>query len=231
MEKNRFFIWTTRVNSVLFLLLLMLLIGFVIYGIFESKKWGQRNTVEVIDEKFVDDKIEDLRLSMITKVCGKDVQYVKLISAPKSKGFSSGGYGDITRNLVFFVGDEMNSHWLFDTNKYLINQIVQLRKKGDDCKAKETMSIYYEVVKNDTNGNGDLDDNDAITIALTSPDGLNYTEIDSGLSSVIDHSIDNDATELTILVQNGSAILMKKFSLVNNKQISEKEITRISKKL
>jgi len=188
-EQKKFFTWTSRINSILFLILLILSIGFVIYGILESKKWGQRNVVEVIDKKSADKAIEDLRLSNISKVCGKDIHFVKLKSAPKSKEFSSGGYSNITRNIVFFAGSEMKSHWLFDTDKYLINEIDQLKKNADDCKDKETKSIYYEIVKSDTDKNGKLDDNDAITIALTSADGLNYFEIDSGLSSVIDHSI------------------------------------------
>jgi len=80
MEQNRFFIWTSRVTSILFLLLVVIAIGFMVYGILESNKWGQKNTVEVIGEQSEDEKIEDLRLGNINKVCGKDIQYVKLNS-------------------------------------------------------------------------------------------------------------------------------------------------------
>jgi hypothetical protein len=231
MEQSKFFLWTSRVTSILFLLLIAIVIGFTIYGIFESKKWGGRNTVEVVGEQLDDEVIEDLRLSNITKVCGKDVQYVKLDSTNSSKGFSSGGYGSLTRNVVFFVGTDMDSHWLFDTNKYLINEIDQLKKKADDCKDRETVSIYYEVIKSDTNKDGDLNSEDDVTISLTSPDGKNYIELDSGVTSVIDHSIDHDAQVLTMLMQKGSSILMKKYSLESSQLISEKEVSRIGKKL
>ena len=231
MEQNRFFRWVSRINSILFLILLTLSIGLVLYGISESNKWSHRNTVEVIDKTAQDDNNQDLRLSDITQVCGKDIQYVKLSSALKSKGFSSGGYGSVTRNVIFFTGDEMNSHWLYDTNKYLITEINQLKKKADNCKERETVSIYYQVVKSDTNHNGELDHTDELTVALTSPSGVNYTEIESGLSSVIDHSVNSEATVLTILVQKGSSLIMEKFSLLNNQKISEREISRIGKKL
>lgn len=212
-------------------MLLLLLIGLVIYGILENNKWGNRNTVEIIDEVNSGEEIEDLRLSDITKVSGKDIQYVKLNSAPESKGFSSGGYGNVIRNVVFFVGDNMDSHWLFDANTYLIDEIDQLKKNADDCENKETVSIYYEIRKEDTNNNGKIDENDSLTIALTSPDGLNYTEIELGITSVLDHSIDYDASVLTLLVQYNSTLLMKKYSLKTNEKISEQEITRIGKKL
>ena len=231
MEKNKFFIWTSRATSILFLLLVVIAIGFTIYGIFESNKWGKRNTVEVIGEQSEDEKVEDLRLSTITKVCGKDIQYVKLNSSRKSKGFSSGGYGSATRNIVFFVGSNMDSHWLFETNKYLINEVDQLKKEADDCKEEKTVSIYYEVIKSDTNEDGDLNSEDDVTVSVTSPDGLNYVELDTSVTSVIDHSIDSDAAILTVLVQKDSSILMKKFSLENNQKISEKEVSRIGKKL
>lgn len=231
MEQNKFFIWTSRATSILFLLLIIAVFGFTVYGMFVSKKWGERNTVEVIGELPNDEIVEDLRLSNITKVCGKDIQYVKLNSSNSSKGFSSGGYGSLTRNVVFFVGSDMESHWLFDTNKYLIDEIDQLKKNADDCKDKETVSIYYEVIKNDTNKDGDLNTEDDVTISLTSPDGKDYVELDSEVTSVIDHSIDGDAKILTILMQKGSSILMKKYSLENNQMISEKEVSRIGKKL
>ncbi len=172
-----------------------------------------------------------MRLSNITKVCGKDIQYVKLNSSRPSKGFSSGGYGSNIRNVVFFVGQEMQSHWIFDTNKYLIAKVIQLKTKNDDCKKSKTVAIYYEVRKEDTDGNGKVEDGDSITVSLSSPDGLNYTEIESNITSVLDHSIDEEASILTLLLQSKENILMKKYSLNNNQLISEREITRIGKKL
>jgi hypothetical protein len=231
-DENRFFKWTGRVNSILFLLLLVLSIGFVIYGFISSNNWRNRNAVEVTDLGNAVEDIEGFRLSDISIVCGKDIQYVKLNSQAKSKGFSSGsGYHNVTRNLVFFVGRDMNSHWLFDSNMFLIRKIDQLQKNANDCKEKETVSIYYEISKSDTNSNGKLDEDDAITIGLSNPDGLNFSEVETGITSVIDHSIDSVASVLTVLMQKGSALIMKKYSLETYKMISEKEITKISKKL
>lgn len=228
MEQNKFFKWTQRINSILFLLLLVLSIGFLTFMIFESNKWGERNTVEVVDKKN-NEEPEKLRLSQITKVCGQDIQYVELNTPRNSKGFSSGGYGSNTRNVIFFVGQEMRSHWLFQENTYLITEIRQLKVKSDKCKNKEAVAIYYEIIKEDSNNDGKLDKKDAVTIALTSPNGQKYIEVESGITSVLDSDTNDTASILTLLVQENNKILMKKYSLRNSKKISEKEITRIGK--
>jgi len=231
METNRFFKWTARINSMLFLVLLLLSIALVIYAIFESNKWQQRTAVHVIDEKNGSNDDEKLNLGRITKVCGTDFQYIELTSSKESEGFSSVGYGNTTRNVVFFAGKDMDSHWLFDTNGYLISGIDQLKKTADDCKKRETVAIYFEVRKVDSDNNGKLDEKDELTVALTSPDGKNYTEIEVGLTSVLDHSVNDNASVLTLLVQSDSRLIMKKYSLPSKKKISEKEITKIGKEL
>ena len=231
METNRFFKWTARINSMLFLVLLLLSIVLVTYAISESNKWKQRTAVNLIDEKNDSNDDKNLNLGSITKVCGTNFQYIKLTSSKESESFSSGGYGNTTRNVVFFAGKDMDSHWLFDTNGYLISEIDQLKKSADDCKKRETVAIYFEIRKEDSDNNGKLDEKDELTVALTSPDGKNYTEIEIGLTSVLDHSVNDNASVLTLLVQSDSTLIMKKYSLLSKKKISEKEITKIGKKL
>lgn len=231
MENSKFFRWIGRLNSILFLLLIVLSIGFVIFGIFQSKKWNDRDIVKVTDEKGLKNTDEELKLSDITNVCGKDIQYVELRSRATDRGLSSGGYGQRIRNLIFFVGKEMDSHWLFDNNRYLIEKVVQLKKKADGCENKETTAIYYEVIKEDSNKDGKLDSDDLVSVAITTPDGLNYKELDTGLTSVLDHDVDAEASVLTILSQHKNTLSMKKYSLKTGEKISEKELSKISKEL
>jgi len=127
-EQNRFFIWISRITSVLFLFLVAIAISFTVYGIFQSNNRTQVNTVEVVSESGEgDEAAETLKLGNIIEVCGVDSRYVKLNSSKTPRGFiSKGGYGALTRNIVFFVGVEMESHWLFDNDKYFITlKIIQ----------------------------------------------------------------------------------------------------------
>lgn len=230
MEEIRFFKWISRVNSILFLLLLASSLLLVIFLFLDSNNWRSHNRVEIVDKKENEEKLEDLRLSDIQNVCGTDVQFVKLTSDSSSKGFSSGGYGSTTRNIIFFEGENMKSHWLFDSNSYVISKIDVLEINGDDCKARKASSIYYEVISKDTNSDGRLDERDQISVGLTRPDGNNYKELDSGLTTVIDNTVNGDGTELSVLAQQGNVIKMKRYSTADGELISETEISRISKK-
>jgi len=231
MEQERFFLWVARINSILFLLLLILSIGFIIFVFVESNHWSDGNTVEVVDSDNDDTDAEDFHLGDLNRICGQDVQYVELDSSRRSEGFSSGGYDRTTRNAVFFVGKEMKPHWLFDTEKYAIVRMNQLNGDSDDCEDKETAAIYYEIIKNDTNNDGVLDESDGITISLTSAQGTDYQEIEPNVTSVLDYNFDKDESILTMLIQNGQNIVLKKFSLEAKKYISQTVLTRIGKKL
>lgn len=230
MDNNKFFKWTSRINSILFLVLLIISIVFATIAFIESNKWENRNSVKVTDEKNTESTEENMKLGDINKICGKEIKYIELTSTKSEKGLSSSGYDNTTRNIIFFTGKEMNSHWLYDTNQYLIKKTEQLKKNADDCVARETIAMYYEVIKNDTNKNGKLDENDLMTAAITTPDGLNYKELESKATSIIDHSIDTGTLTLTLLVQKNDKLVMENFSTTDGRKISEREITKISKK-
>ncbi|MFT3930935.1 MAG: hypothetical protein QM709_11650 [Spongiibacteraceae bacterium] len=229
MEQNRFFNWISRINSILFLLLLAVSLAFVIFLFLDSNHWARRNQVEVADKASNEQKLEDLRLSDIQAVCGTNVQYVKLTSQSSSKGFSSGGYDSSIRNIIFFEGEDLKSHWLFDSNSFVIETMDVLEVDDHDCKGKKATSIYYETIKSDSNGDGRLSSDDQVSIGITDTAGLNYKELDSGLTSVIDHNVSNDGSQLNILVQQGNIIKMKKFFASSGELISETEISRIRK--
>lgn len=230
MEKIRFFIWVARINSILFLLLLASSIGFVVYVIGESNKWHQRDAVEVVTSDNKSNDEEHFQLGDISRICGQDVRYVELTTYKQSGGFSSGGYDKTTRNVVFFVGEEMKSHWLFDTDQYAITRIKQLKRHTDKCGPTRTVAIYYEVRKKDTNNDGVLDEKDGLTISVTSPQGTDYQEIEEHVTAVLDRDVNKDGTLLTMLVQEGQKIFIKKYSLESRKYISQTIVTRVGKK-
>ena len=230
METNSFFKWTQRINSILFLALRVKSIGFICYGFIESNRWQNQNTVTLAEDKTAAPEIENLQLGGITNICGKDIQYVELTSTSSPKSFSSGGYNRTTRNIIFFSGKEMTSHWIFDRNDYLIEKVQQLQVHDDNCKDNETVAVYYEVRKRDSNGDQKIDENDLLDIALSLPDGSQYKEIESNVTSVLDHSMNDDGSVLTVLVQVDNTLFMKKYQIKTMQKVSEKEITKIIKK-
>ena len=196
-----------------------------------SNNWQDRRAVEVVqnngDEK--QEKIE-LILGNITTIPGHDTQCVNLRSRTSGGKFSSYSGGGETRNILFFTGSELNTHWLYKKHTYLINEFSTLTKDINEDK-RVAIAIYIETIKSDTDGNNGLDNNDLISISLTDPNGKNYTEIENQVESVVDINIGDDGKYLILLLQKNAKVILKKYSLATFDLVSEKVIDEISKKL
>ena len=229
MEELKIFRIIQRINSVLFLLLLMGALGFIVFLSLQSKQWQQRNTVEVNETDLSDHKIE-LRMGRLHEVYGHDVHYVELYSEGSGGKFSS-YTPKKTRNILFFIGDELKSHWLFETQSNLISNISLLTMDIQKDKKEPVIAFAINLIKSDTNGDGVLSDKDSKVIALISPDGSHYTEIEKEITEVIDTKVVNDGKVLMLLVQVNANLVMKKYSLIDFRKISEKTLLGIGQKL
>ncbi|MBL4660045.1 MAG: hypothetical protein JKY19_06795 [Alcanivoracaceae bacterium] len=229
MQESGFFKWVIRINSLLFLLFLMLGIGVSLYGFHLINRVTSSSNEVVISQSGSSQTDEEVKESFlledITTVSGNDVQYLMLNAKTTKRGYRK----DI-RNVVFFEGEQMKSHWLFENNDNKFEVMQQLKRPIDDSDDQMTVAIYYQLRNEDTDNNGKIDKNDILKIALTSPNGHDYTEIEKGMTSILEHSIDEDALVLTLLTQFEESLVMKKYSLQTKKKISEREITRIGKK-
>jgi len=232
MEQNKLFQAVSRVNSVLFLLLMSGGVVLFLVIIFQTSDWQDRRTVEVNEDvNAVDEKKIELRLGTIQQVYGHDVQYVELHSRENSGKFSSGYGSTETRNVLFFVGEDMKSHWLYDSHRNVVNSISSLTKPGNYNDKEPAIALYVSVTRADSNGDGRLTNDDDITLALLRTDGDEYTEIETGIWEVLDREVTEDGKYLILLLQVGSNVLLKKYSLETFGKVSERVVTEISKKM
>lgn len=230
MEQNRFFVLVSRINS---LLILVAVVGAVIavFSLFiMSNSWGKRNAVEVVDDGDGEKALE-LRLGDLKGMTGHDVQTVNLTSDKASRGFSSGYGGSDIRNVLFLTGEQLDSKWLYEKNSYLITCFCKLQASnkynGDD----PVLAVYVSVVKEDSNGDKKLSDQDGIILALIKPDGSNYTEVSNDITKIMDSTVNDGGENVTFLVQVNRSVLARKYSLKTFSLVSEREISEISKKL
>ncbi len=232
MEESKIFTYVNRVNSVLFLVVLLGGVVLILTVMFQVSPWEKRGSVEVTENSDAEEvnRVE-LILNGIESIDGQDAQYVQLNSKSSGGKFSSGGYsGRELRNVLFFRGPQLETNWLFETHSFLINDFSQLKAHNDYSSNGPTKVLFVEVIKQDSNGDGKLSEDDLSIIGLAKPDGTRYKEIETNIKSVIDQSI-NAEGELLILVQVGSEVLLKKYSLNDFNKISEKSISEISKKV
>ncbi|PUB80973.1 MAG: hypothetical protein DBP02_19620 [gamma proteobacterium symbiont of Ctena orbiculata] len=236
MDRSRLFDVINKINSVL---LLVVLVGggiLIITGIVLSNQWQDRRAVQVTPDDGGDEEIE-LILRDITDVPGHDTQYVKLHSRARGGKFSSYSGGGETRNVLFFRGVNLNTHWLYDEHTFYISEFAVLKNKVDKYldsekdKKEIAKAIYIEVIKSDTNRNEELDRNDAISVALADTNGENLKVIESDVQSVIDYNLVDEYRQLVLLFQKNDKVILKKFSLSTFEMLSENVIDEISRKL
>jgi hypothetical protein len=147
----------------------------------------------------------------VNELAGHETQYVELRSKYRGKKFSyKAGDGEI-RNVLFLVGQDLNSSWLFEKHTQYIKRVIPLEKRNTAENSSEVINIYYEFVEEDSNNNQMLDKNDLFSIALTSPDGSGFLALETGVSSVIDRTLSNNGKNLVILFQKEGVVYLKRY--------------------
>ena len=229
MENNKFFTWIQRLNSLLFLLLILLSIGLTSFIFIQNYSRDHSDSVKVANSKKTIEQPELLKLNTLDNICGTEDHYLRLTSrSSENTGLSSGGYdySKPIRNLLFITGQQMNAHWLLDDNNSLIVETTQL---GSDyhCEKKKTHAIYYEIIKKDTDQNGKLDKADAITVALSLPDGTGFTELVTGNMEILDYQLDGSGSLFSLLLQQGNDIVLQKYALPGFTKMTETKLNTI----
>lgn len=230
MEQNRFFIVVSRINYLLILLATISAIVAAISITIISNSFGNRNSVEVIKDEGKKESIE-LRLGNLEEMTGHQVQTVNLTSDAPNRGFSSGYGGSEIRNVLFLVGERLNTKWLYANNSYLITCFCKLRKPNEHVRDDTVLALYVAVIKEDSNNDEMLSDKDAITLALIKPDGSKYTEVSTDLRKILDSTVTDGGDNVTFMVQVGNNIVIRKYSLATFSLVSERQISEIAKKL
>ena len=148
MDNSRFFLWINRINSIVFLLILLCGFGFTLINVldgFSSHKNNKTITFDKSDNQTKSDNQIDLRLGLSSEICGTDLNYIELETHPRSSGFSS-GYNSDTKNILFTQLSTMKNWWLFSSNNQNIDEVRQLHSSTENslsCDSGETIAMMY----------------------------------------------------------------------------------------
>ena len=202
-------------------------IGAILSLVFQANAWRNNRTVEVPanTEDGSSEKVE-LILGSVNEIKGNNAQYIVLSSRYRGGKFSSGYSGGEARNILFLVGGEQNSHWLLPKHDSIINRHAELRMQGE-YSDDNIIVFLYEIISDDSNNDGQLSADDDITVSATHPDGLNYTVLQEGVSSVIDKRIVNEGKALLVMMQIGGVVYLKKYSTDGFDELSSKKVLNL----
>lgn len=223
-KRSRIFRWVWRVNSVLILLMGLGTFCFLAVGtlsiVSEQFRRREYNSVRVQTEPNQTLKIK-FNYGKFAKVEGTNIAISPITSEQKtySSVFDSSsssiktGYSTAVRNFAFLNLPDQTTRFLLPNNDKLItasSKITEKKNSSDDSQSI-IAHISYQVVGEDTNGDGQLNLKDKLSIAFSSVDGTNYVEILKDIDEITGEERIGDDSMLYTFVTNGKT----RISLIN----------------
>ncbi|MGL4490966.1 MAG: hypothetical protein ACRCU5_16115 [Rhizobiaceae bacterium] len=90
-------------------------------------------------------------------------------------------------NYLFLNLQNNESKWLVSESErlFLSSNALTERAPGDLSGSGKALGIIYRLVDKDTNGDGNLTQNDAVTIAASGVDGSNFRKVLDGVTNIL----------------------------------------------
>ena len=185
MKASRTFRYVWRINGITILIATLLLI-FVFSallwdlsgGLFRSKT--RRNTVQVA-EHLID--TAEFSFGDFEAIAGFPVLRTRLLSTQDYGGKFSSGSSTAIRNFLFYDYEEDVGHWLVGDNEQLFSWHAEVATPETPVSEKTVLSLLYQVVTEDTDGDSHLTAADKSHLAISDPKGRNYETMLTGIDS------------------------------------------------
>lgn len=167
METNKFFLWLGRITSILVFLGVLVVVGILLSSVnWNAGRYTERTVKDDerwywgVEEKLHTDNVQVLRLENRHE---------------KALFYTNGNSSHRSKNLLFVGSDAAQTRLLFKTNKQEFGYDVLTFT--DETKNEIPYLIYYQVIKADTNQDGELSHYDSVMLAVSNLDGTRYTEL------------------------------------------------------
>ncbi len=178
-------IW--RLNAILITLICILIFPFLVLGIYRDRvnRIADRGVVVVnqninLEETFYLGKLDRIKGSEFVIVPLYARQKTDLGLYPDEKSIS-------TRNILFADVNKGINKWLLPNNNTLISHYDLISSLDD--KDQRVIAFLYQIISADTNQDGRLTENDALSVALSLPDSSNYRKILDNIKSVVGYEL------------------------------------------
>jgi hypothetical protein len=223
---ERFFRIIRRVNSVLFLVVLLGAGGCTIWYALTLYHWHQSRDRPITADKEDDPDPILLTLGDAETVTGTDVQMLRLMA--------DGQYGrrqdQDTRNILFLSANDHRGTWLFPTHDNLILETDQIRPwRSDDLNAP-TKALYIQFIPGDPEHAIGPSQYDPFAVALIRSDGTGLAEVLRDVDEVLSYE-QFDANSLSITYRNLEELRLARISLDTFAKLSDDLVTAVPDQL
>ncbi len=203
------------------------MLGFVAF-------WAIRDTLQTRQKEDTVDVESNIgaswRLGAFEKISGYMVAPVY-----SAKSYSVSLYGkqaSAVRNYLFVNLQDKSSRWLIPTNDHLILSMERLTADGTPFRwrdeEKPAKWLVFDVVTSDTNGDKRLTEADRKTIAIAEADGSRYTEVLSGIDSVLGRTW-MQGDRLLVVYAAGGKNMISEISRPDRKVSVTKDLPKIGR--
>jgi|WetSurMetagenome_2_1015567.scaffolds.fasta_scaffold01504_10 hypothetical protein len=200
---SRFFRFLWKFNAVVIAaagILAIFVLAFAGYHIFQNIT-ATRHATRLINVDAGDNIKEKWFYGRPVKILNSDSIIFPLETNQSFSLAYSGKQANSVRNMLFVNLKTEHSKWLLESNNSLIAHYELLNEKNEHFGNKDIIAIMYLIVKEDTNKDSRLSDEDLKTIAISAPDGSRFTEIISSVNSLLGHAV-VDKSKLFIAYQS-----------------------------
>ena len=168
-------------------------------------------------------------LDMADDIPGANAQMLRLISTTVKLSFDPyGGTENDTRNILFLTGGERVARWLFPHQNNVIHHARQLRLKTDELQIREnpTKALYFAYSDKDSNGDGEISEDDRVNLGLSKPDGEGFVTVLTRIDRLFSMSMLGDRT-ISVLYQTGGIVRHALFSVATLAKSSDRVVVAI----
>jgi len=213
---ERFFRIIRRVNSVLFLVVLLGVGGCAIWYGFALYHWYHPHDRAIAAEEEDEPDPVSLTLGDAETVTGTDIQMLRLTTDDQ--------YGrrqdQQTRNILFLSAGDHHGTWLFPTHDNLVLETDQIRPwRSDDFNAP-TKALYVQFIPGDPEHAMGPSEYDPVTVALAKSDGSGLVEVLRDVDEVLSYE-QFDAGSLSITYRNMEELRLARISLDTFAKLSD----------
>lgn len=237
MNSDKFFKWVWNLNGIILLvgvLITTALISVQLVTAIFSDSYVEPPRLNLAEDKNEEEK---WRLGYPRRVGETDFYYIELESEKltvEASGqdesnvhamFSSKYQATRSKNVMFINGKTNYANWLFSSTEQLITDIFPLYLSEYDSQSKAA-GVAYHVIKNDTNNDGILSNEDKSTFALSKIDGSGYSQILSGYDRILEHNVNEQGNLFMLFIDNTDVFSML-IDLTTFKVIDKRQLPKV----
>ena len=218
----------SRINQALLLMGLLGILGLGIWGVSEVYKERHKpragEIAVKVDKKESGSAKKILSFGSFHKISGTDIM-VADISERHISGYDVYSNSKNT-NVIFISTKENKAHLLFPHSKYLIlsSGTVTIGGRYGNNEGDPAQGFIYQYVKDDTNDDKVIDEEDHHSVGLAHADGTGAVEILNNFDSLLSSEA-LDTETLSVIYQKGEKVISSRYSFKTFKLLSSTTIT------